>query len=104
MNADLTLNTPLVELHHHGLPRVGQKTAHGLAVEIAAIAAKPDARDATVEDLLHYLPMRYEDRSNLTRISQLQDGQTASVEAMVRVGGRSEEHTSESSHQLISYA
>jgi ATP-dependent DNA helicase RecG len=83
----LTLNTPLVELHHHGLPRVGQKTAHGLAVEIAAIAAKPDARDATVEDLLHYLPMRYEDRSNLTRISQLQDGQTASVEAMVRVGG-----------------
>jgi ATP-dependent DNA helicase RecG len=83
----LTLNTPLVELHHHGLPRVGQKTAHGLAVEIAAIAAKPDARDATVEDLLHYLPMRYEDRSNLARISQLQDGQTASVEAMVRVGG-----------------
>jgi ATP-dependent DNA helicase RecG len=83
----LTLNTPLVELHHHGLPRVGQKTAHGLAAEIAAIAAKPDARDATVEDLLHYLPMRYEDRSNLARISQLQDGQTASVEVMVRVGG-----------------
>ncbi|HKC84925.1 MAG TPA: hypothetical protein VKG02_03050, partial [Blastocatellia bacterium] len=83
----LTLNTPLVELHHHGLPRVGQKTAHGLAAEIAAIAAKPDARDATVEDLLQYLPMRYEDRSNLARISQLQDGQTASVEVMVRVGG-----------------
>ncbi len=83
----LTLNTPLVELHHHGLPRVGQKTAHGLAVEIAAIAAKPDARDATVEDLLHYLPMRYEDRSNLARISQLQNGQTASVEVIVRVGG-----------------
>ena len=83
----LTLDTPLVELHHHGLPRVGQKTAHGLAAEIANIAAKPDARDATVEDLLHYLPMRYEDRSNLARISQLQDGQTASVEVMVRVGG-----------------
>jgi ATP-dependent DNA helicase RecG len=31
--------------------------------------------------------MRYEDRSNLARISQLQDGQTASVEVMVRVGG-----------------
>jgi ATP-dependent DNA helicase RecG len=83
----LTLNTPIVELHHHGLPRVGQKTAHGLAVEIAAINAKPDAREATVEDLLHYLPMRYEDRSNLARTSQLQDGQTASVEVMVRVGG-----------------
>jgi ATP-dependent DNA helicase RecG len=83
----LILNTPLVELHHHSLPRVGQKTAHGLAAEIASIAAKSDPRDATVEDLLHYLPMRYEDRSNLTRISQLQDGQTASVELMVRVGG-----------------
>ncbi|MBO0863135.1 MAG: ATP-dependent DNA helicase RecG, partial [Chloracidobacterium sp.] len=83
----LTLNTPLVELHHHGLPRVGQKTAHGLAKEIAGIAAKPDPRDATVEDLLHYLPMRYEDRSNLARISQLTDGQTASVELIVRVGG-----------------
>lgn len=83
----LTLETPIVELHHHGLPRVGQKTAHGLAVEIAAINARPDAREATVEDLLHYLPIRYEDRSNLTHTSQLQDGQTASVELNVRVGG-----------------
>ncbi len=83
----ICLNTPLVELHHHGLPRIGQKTAHALAVEAAAISAKPDARDAIVEDLLHYLPMRYEDRSNLARISQLRDGETASVEAMVRVGG-----------------
>ncbi len=83
----LKLETPLTELHHHGLPRIGQKTAHGLAVEIAAIAAKPDPREATLEDLLHYLPMRYEDRSNLARISQLEDGQTASVEVMVRVGG-----------------
>ncbi len=42
---------------------------------------------ATVEDLLHYLPFRYEDRSNLTDTAQLQDGQTASIEVMVRVGG-----------------
>jgi ATP-dependent DNA helicase RecG len=83
----LTIDTPIVELHHHGLPRVGQKTAHSLAVEIASICAKPDARDSTVEDLLHYLPMRYEDRSNLARIHQLQNGQTASVEVMVRMGG-----------------
>ncbi|MDX2033415.1 MAG: hypothetical protein SF339_22255 [Blastocatellia bacterium] len=83
----LTLETQLVDLHHHGLPRVGQKTAHGLAVEIAAINARPDAREATVEDLLHYLPMRYEDRSNLARIHELQDGETASIEVTVRVGG-----------------
>ncbi len=83
----LTRNTPLVELHHHSLPRIGQTTAHKLAVEIANINAKPDARDANVEDLLHYLPMRYEDRSNLADTSQLQDGQTASMEVTVRVGG-----------------
>lgn len=83
----LTLTTPLVELHHHALPRVGQKTAHSLAVEMAALTAKADAREATVEDLLHYLPMRYEDRSNLARVVTLQDGDYASVEVMVRVGG-----------------
>ena len=83
----LTLNTPLVELHLHSLPRVGQVTAHKLAVEMAAIAAKPDAREATVEDLLHYLPMRYEDRSHLAKAADLRDGQEASSEVMVRVGG-----------------
>lgn len=83
----LTLNTPLIELHHHGIPRVGQKTAHALAVELASINARPDAREATVEDLLHYLPMRYEDRSNLTQIDRLKDGETASIEVMVRIGG-----------------
>jgi len=83
----LSLNTPLIELHHHGIPRVGQKTAHALAVELASINARPDAREATVEDLLHYLPMRYEDRSNLTRIDRLKDGETASIEVMVRIGG-----------------
>jgi ATP-dependent DNA helicase RecG len=83
----LTLTTPLVELHHHALPRVGQKTAHSLAVEMAALTAKPDAREATVDDLLHYLPMRYEDRSNLARVLTLQDGDYASVEVLVRVGG-----------------
>ncbi len=83
----MTLETPLIELHHHGLPRVGKKTAEQLAAAIAAINARPDPREATVEDLLHYLPMRYEDRSNLTRIAGLQDGLEASVEVIVRVGG-----------------
>lgn len=83
----LTLNTPLIELHHHGLPRVGKKTSESLAVEIAAITAQANPYKSTVEDLLHYLPMRYEDRSNLARIADLQDGVMASVEVKVRVGG-----------------
>ncbi|MFN0123382.1 MAG: ATP-dependent DNA helicase RecG [Blastocatellia bacterium] len=83
----LSLNTPLVELHLHSLPRVGKKTAESLAVEMAALAAKTDPREAIVDDLLHYLPMRYEDRSRLARASELVDGQEASIEVMVRVGG-----------------
>jgi ATP-dependent DNA helicase RecG len=83
----LSLSTPLIELHHHGLPRIGKKTSESLAVEIAAINAQVNPYKSTVEDLLHYLPMRYEDRSNLARISDLQDGAMASVEVKVRVGG-----------------
>jgi ATP-dependent DNA helicase RecG len=56
-------------------------------VEIAALNARPEAGDATVEDLLHYLPLRYEDRSNLTSIASLEDGIEASVELVVQVGG-----------------
>ena len=38
----------------------------------------------TVEDLLHYFPFRYEDRSNLKTISQLAPGELATVIAEVR--------------------
>lgn len=38
----------------------------------------------TVEDLLHYFPFRYEDRSNLKPISQLAPGELATVIAEVR--------------------
>src|SRR5580658_2194191 len=38
----------------------------------------------TVEDLLHYFPFRYEDRSNLKAISQLAPGELATVIAEVR--------------------
>ncbi|HVV46893.1 MAG TPA: hypothetical protein VHC72_16890, partial [Bryobacteraceae bacterium] len=38
----------------------------------------------TVEDLLHYFPFRYEDRSNLKPISQLAPGEQATVIAEVK--------------------
>jgi ATP-dependent DNA helicase RecG len=38
----------------------------------------------TVEDLLHYFPFRYEDRSNLKTIAQLAPGELATVMAEVR--------------------
>ena len=83
----LSLETRLVDLSGYRIPRVGRKTAENLAVEIAALNARPEAGEATVEDLLHYLPLRYEDRSNLTRIASLEDGIEASVELVVQVGG-----------------
>jgi len=83
----LTLDTPILSLTGHGIPRFGQPTARRLGVALASLSGKRDAGEATVEDLLNYLPMRYEDRSNLTRISELSDGVEASLELYVRVAG-----------------
>src|SRR6185369_1863724 len=44
-------------------------------------------RPATVEDLLHYLPMRYEDRSRPSQIRDLTDGAQASLELIVKISG-----------------
>src|SRR6185369_10864816 len=44
-------------------------------------------RPATVEDLLHYLPMRYEDRSRPSQIRDLTDGAQASLELIVKIAG-----------------
>jgi ATP-dependent DNA helicase RecG len=83
----VTLDTPVMALHQHGIPRFGQPTARKLALALATLAGKADASEATVEDLLNYLPMRYEDRSNLARIADLSDGMEASLELYVRVAG-----------------
>ncbi|MDT4954850.1 MAG: ATP-dependent helicase RecG [Acidobacteriota bacterium] len=83
----ITLDTPVVSLYRFGIPRFGQPTARKLALALASLAGKTDATEATVEDLLNYLPMRYEDRSNLARIQNLSDGMEASLELYVRVAG-----------------
>ena len=41
----------------------------------------------TVDDLLHYLPFRYEDRLNPRGIAELRAGETATVIAEVRNSG-----------------
>jgi ATP-dependent DNA helicase RecG len=83
----LTLDTPILSLTGQGIPRFGQPTARRLGLALASLYGKREAGEATVEDLLNYLPMRYEDRSNLTRISELRDGVEASLELYVRVSG-----------------
>ncbi|HEV2915606.1 MAG TPA: ATP-dependent DNA helicase RecG [Pyrinomonadaceae bacterium] len=83
----VTPDTPVSILYQRGIPRLGQATARKLALALATASGKTDASEATVEDLLGYLPMRYEDRSNLAHISDLYDGMEASLELYVRVAG-----------------
>ena len=83
----LTLDTPIVEFHKHGISKLSGAMARKLAIAVAAESAKSDPTEATVEDLLNYFPMRYEDRSNLLQIDQLYDGIEASVELFTRVSG-----------------
>jgi len=46
-----------------------------------------DISTLTVEDLLNYLPTRYEDRSRLALISDLKEGTEASLDLTVRISG-----------------
>jgi hypothetical protein len=83
----LTISTPIIEFHRHGVARLSQAMARKLAAAVAGYADKSDLTEATVEDLLNYFPMRYEDRSNLARIADLTDGVEASLDLYVRVAG-----------------
>src|ERR687889_916072 len=83
----LSLDTPVLHLSEQGITRLGAQTARRLALAVANVAGKADAGEVEVEDLLNYLPMRYEDRSNLARIADLTDGVEASLDLYVRVAG-----------------
>jgi ATP-dependent DNA helicase RecG len=85
--SSLSLDTPILSLAEYGIARLGPQTARKLGLALASASGKRDAGEATVEDLLNYLPMRYEDRSNMARIADLRDGFEASLELYVRVAG-----------------
>ncbi len=80
----LTLETPVIELFRFDIAKLSSPMSRKLAASVAVFAGKTDVTEATVEDLLNYLPMRYEDRSNLMAIDRLEDGLEASVEVNVR--------------------
>jgi ATP-dependent DNA helicase RecG len=83
----LNLQTSIINFHKLGVANLSEAMARRLALAVAAFANKSDATEATVEDLLNYLPMRWEDRSNLTQIGDLYDGAETAVELFVRVAG-----------------
>ena len=57
----------------------------GIGPKLAEVLAGKGLR--TVEDLLHYLPFRYEDRLNPRGIAELKPGEMATVIAEVRTSG-----------------
>ncbi len=87
MPAPFSLRTPINELHQYGFVRLGPTLAHKLALALSNHFALRDPGKSTVENLLNYLPMRYEDRSNPARISDLSEGMEASLELQVKVAG-----------------
>src|SRR6266404_4056715 len=87
MPVAISLNSPIEDLHQFRIARLGEILSRKLAAALASYSIKKQAADATVEDLLNYLPMRYEDRSHLARIEDLKDGMEASLELQVKLAG-----------------
>jgi ATP-dependent DNA helicase RecG len=87
MSVAISLNTPIEDLHEFRIARVGQNLSRKLAAALSSYSNKKQASDATVEDLLAYLPMRYEDRSRLARIQDLTNGMEASLDLYVKIAG-----------------
>jgi ATP-dependent DNA helicase RecG len=83
MPSAISLNTSIEDLHNFRIARVGQTLSHKLAKALASQAHKKTAAEVTVEDLLNYFPMRYEDRSHPAAIKNLKDGMEASLDLTV---------------------
>ncbi len=83
----LKLDTPIIDLFRHDIAKLSLAMSRKLAVALAGFAAKTDVDAVTIEDLLNYFPMRYEDRSNFLTPDRLEEGMEASVEINVRTAG-----------------
>jgi ATP-dependent DNA helicase RecG len=87
MPAPFSLSTPVDDLYQYRLARFGPTLSHKLALALKSHFGKKTLTEVTVEDLLAYLPMRYEDRSHPARIRDLTEGMQASLELEVKVAG-----------------
>jgi ATP-dependent DNA helicase RecG len=66
-------------------PSTSVKYVKGIGPKLAEVLAGKDIQ--TLDDLLHYLPFRYEDRLNPRGITELRAGEMATVIAEVRTSG-----------------
>src|SRR5215212_10085558 len=83
MPGAISLNTPIEDLHSFKIARLGQILSRKLAKALATQTHKKNPAEVTVEDLLTYFPMRYEDRSRPALIKELHDGVEASLDLTV---------------------
>jgi ATP-dependent DNA helicase RecG len=83
MPSAISLNTPVEDLHNFKIARLGPVLSRKLARALTAQVHKKSTAEVTVEDLLTYFPMRYEDRSRPALIRDLHDGVEASLELTV---------------------
>ncbi len=83
MPSAISLNTPVEDLHNFKIARLGPVLSRKLAQALAAQTHKKSAAAVTIEDLLTYFPMRYEDRARPALIRDLHDGVEASLELTV---------------------
>src|ERR1041385_1623420 len=86
-SSPVSLETRILDLPAKGIAGLGALIARKLAAGVAEISVGKDINSVSVEDLLLYLPMRYEDRSSFARISDLSDGMEASLELFVKLAG-----------------
>src|ERR1051325_9081671 len=87
MPAPFSLSTPIDDLYQYRIARFGQTLSQKLAFALKNHFGKKTAAEMTVEHLLDYLPMRYEDRSNPALIRDLAEGKQASLLLEVKVAG-----------------
>lgn len=81
------LQTKISDLYRHSVAGLSQYLSRKLAASAATFVGKSDPGEATVEDLLAYVPMRYEDRSDTKGIDELFNGAESSVVLYTRVAG-----------------
>ena len=83
MPSAISLDTAVEDLHKFRIARLGENPSRKLASALASQAHKRNRSEVIVDDLLTYLPMRYEDRSRTAAIRDLQDGLEASLDLTV---------------------
>jgi ATP-dependent DNA helicase RecG len=86
-SVSISLDTRILDLPARGVGRLGPQLARKLALALTEVSPGKDLNNVNVEDLLGYLPMRYEDRSSLVEIRHLYHGLEASLDLTVRVAG-----------------